>query len=247
MKYITTLAAAAVLTACGGGGSDDTATTTPTTPVPVVATAEGFWSGTASTGPRVQLVVLENGETWGFYTVQGALAGALYGNTSSSGTSVSGSGLDFYGGSVNPGSYSGTFSAKNSINLALGSGTSRSTFSGTYSAAYDQPASLANLAGTFAGYGLTGRTNAQTISVTIGSNGSISAGNNSCSASGTATPRASGKNIFDIRMTFVGNFCALGNGVVTNGIAYYDTGTKQIVVLALNGSKTDGFIYAGVR
>ncbi len=124
MKYIATLAAAAVLTACGGGGSDDTSTTTPTTPIPVVATAEGFWSGNASTGPQVQLAILENGETWGFYTVQGALVGALYGNTTSSGTTVTGSGLDFYGGSANPGSYSGTFLAKNSIDLALVSGTS---------------------------------------------------------------------------------------------------------------------------
>ena len=244
MKRLTVLAAAAVVTACGGGGSDGTSTTTPT---PIAVTAEGFWSGTASTGPQVQLAILENGETWGFYTVQGALAGALYGNTTSSGTSVSESGLDFYGGAVSLGNYSGTFSAKNSINLALSSGASRSTFSGRYSAAYDQPASLANLAGTFAGFGLTGKTNAQSVAVTISSTGGISAGNNSCSASGTATPRASGKNIFNIRMTFTGNSCALGNGTVTNGIAYYDTGTKEVVVLALNALKTDGFIYAGVR
>ena len=239
MKRLTALAAAAVLTACGGGGSDGTSTTTPT---PVAATAEGFWSGTASTGPQVQLAILENGETWGFYTVQGSLAGALYGNTTSNGTSVSGSGLDFYGGTVKAGNYSGSFSAKNTINLTLASGTSTSTFAGKYSTAYDQPASLANLAGTFAGYGLTGKTSTQAISVTISSSGNISAGNSSCSASGTATPRASGKNIFDIKMTFAGNLCALGNGAVTNGIAYYDTSTKQVVVLALNASKTDGFI-----
>lgn len=244
MKRFTALAAAAVLTACGGGGSDGTSTTTPT---PVAVTAEGFWSGNASTGPQVQLAILENGETWGFYTVQGALAGALYGNTTSNGTTVSGSGLDFYGGTINPGSYSGTFSAKNSINLSLSSGTSRATFAGKYSTAYDQPALLTNLAGTYTGYGLTGKTSSQAVTVTIGSNGGISAGNTSCSASGTATPRASGKNIFDIKMTFTGTSCALGNGAVTNGMAYYDTSTKQVVVLALNSSKTDGFIYAGVR
>ena len=106
---------------------------------------------------------------------------------------------------------------------------------------------MANLADTYTGYGLTGKISAQAIPVTIGSSGSISAGNSSCSASGTATPRASGKNIFDIKMTFAGNFCALGNGAVTNGIAYYDISTKQVAVLALNSSKTDGFIYAGVR
>jgi hypothetical protein len=212
MKRLTALAAAAALTACGGGGSDETSTTTP---APVALTAEGFWTGTASTGPQVQLVILENGESWGFYTSQGSLIGALYGNTNSSGTSVSGSGLDFYNGTANAGTYSGIFSAKNTLNLSLRSGTSTSTstFAGKYSAAYDQPALLSNLAGTYAGYALT----------------------------------ASGKNIFDIRLTYTGSFCALGNGTVTNGIAYFDTSTKQVAVLALNASKTDGFVYAGVR
>jgi hypothetical protein len=246
MKRFAALAAAAVLTACGGGGSDDTSTTTPAS---AALTAEGFWTGSASTGPQVQLAILENGETWGFYTSQGSLLGALYGNTTSSGTSVSGSGLDFYNGTANAGTYSGIFSAKNTLNLSLRSGTSTSTstFAGKYSAAYDQPALLSNLAGTYAGYALTGKTNAQAVPVTISSNGSISAGNTSCAGTGTATPRASGKNIFDIRLTFTGSFCALGNGTVTNGIAYFDTSTKQVAVLALNASKTDGFVYAGVR
>jgi hypothetical protein len=106
---------------------------------------------------------------------------------------------------------------------------------------------LSNLAGTYAGYALTGKTNAQAVAVTISSNGSISAGNTSCAGAGTATPRASGKNIFDIRLTFTGSFCALGNGTVTNGIAYFDTSTKQVAVLALNASKADGFVYAGAR
>jgi hypothetical protein len=244
MKRLTALAAAAVLTACGGGGSDGTSTTTPT---PVAVTAEGFWSGTASTGPQVQLAILENGETWGFYTSKGSLLGAIYGNTNSSGTSVSGSGFDFYNSTVQPGTYTGSFSPKSTLNLALTSGTSSSTFAGKYSAAYDQPALLANLAGTYSGYGISGKTAASFIPVTISSTGNITAGNSSCSVSGAATPRASGKNIFNIRVTVAGNFCALSNGSVINGIAYYDTNSREVVIMALNSSKTDGFIYAGVR
>ena len=41
-------------------GGDDIST-------PSAGTAEGFWSGLASNGSNLALVVLENGETWGLY------------------------------------------------------------------------------------------------------------------------------------------------------------------------------------
>ena len=243
MKKLIALVVAAGLAACGGGGSDNSAVTTVVTPV-VTNTAEGFWTTTSSTGMKIQLAILETGETWGFYTSQGILAGALYGNTTTNGTSLSGQGLDFYNGIVEAGTYVGTFSPKSTINVTT---TGGGKLTGTYSTAYEQPATLANLAGTYSGYGVTGKTTAQSIPVTISTTGSITAGNVSCSISGTASPRASGKNIFDIRVTFAGSLCAMGNGTVTNGIAYYDTSSRQVLVLALNSAKSDGFVYSGNR
>jgi len=35
----------------------------------------------------------------------------------------------------------------------------------------------------------------------------------------------------------------LGNGAVTTGVGYYDVVNKQLLVMALNAAKTDGFIY----
>lgn len=244
MKKFAAMGLTAVLTACGGGG--DSAPTAAPTPVPAV-TAEGFWEGSASTGVTVALAVLENGETWGVYTSGGSIVGALYGNTSSSGTTLSGSGKDFNipSRTVASGTYTGTFAAKNSINVTTSSG---STFSGAYKAAYDQPTSLTAVAGTFLGAGVSGGSSVQPISVTVSSSGAITVpSSQGCSAAGTATPRPSGKNILDVTVTFTGSTCALGNGVSTTGIAYYDATNGRMLVMAMNAAKSDGFIYIGQK
>jgi hypothetical protein len=242
MKKFAVLGLIAVLTACGGGGGD----ASPSAPAPTV-TAEGFWEGPASTGVSVALAVLENGETWGVYTSNGSIVGALYGNTTSSGTSLSGSGKDFNipSRTVGSGTYSGTFVAKSSINVTTSAG---STFSGTYKTAYDQPASLAAITGTFSGVGVSGTSPVQSVSVTISSSGALTVPSTlGCSAAGTATPRPSGKNILDVTVTFTGTSCALGNGASTTGTAYYDATTRRVLVMAMNAAKSDGFIYVGQK
>lgn len=241
MKKLVAIGLSAVLAACGGGGGDSAPAPAPT------ATAEGFWEGSASTGVSVALAVLENGETWGVYTSGGSIVGALYGNTTSSGTTLSGSGKDFNIPSRTVGSatYSGTFVAKSSINVTT---SARATFSGGYKTAYDQPASLAAITGTFSGVGVSGTSPVQPVSVTISPSGTITVpGTMGCSAAGTATPRPSGKNILDVTVTFTGTSCALGNGASTTGIAYYDATTRRVLVMAMNAAKSDGFIYTGQK
>lgn len=245
MKRLTALAAALVLSACGGGGGD--AVTTPTT---TTASAEGFWSGTTSNGTEVSLAILENGETWGLYGNASALTGAVYGMTSTSGTTLSGSGtgFNFVTGTSETGTFTGSVSTKATINFSASDGTQ---FNGTYDASYDQPASLANLAGSYTGWAVTGTTAAQTTTVVVDVNGNISSsfvsGSLSCTTSGTATPRASGKNIFNLQLTFTGNFCALGNGTVVTGIAAYDSVNRGLVAMGLNSAKSDGLIFLGTR
>lgn len=245
MKQFAALGLTVLLAACGGGGGDDDG---PAVQTPPAATAEGFWGGTSSTGVSVALAVLESGETFGVYTTpSGSIVGALYGNTSSSGTSLTGSGKDFNipSRTVGTGSYSGTFTAKSRVNVTLSNG---SNFSGSYDPAYDQPASLAALAGTFSGIGVSGTSPAQSTSVTISPAGAITVpASLGCSASGAATPRPSGKNIFNVTVTFSGSTCALGNGATTTGVVYYDTATRRVLVMAMNGAKSDGFIYLGQK
>ncbi len=250
MKSLLSLGLTLTLVACGGGGGgggSDVAAVPPPTPVPVTLSTEGFWEGNASTGPLVSLAILENGETWGVYSSGGVIVGALYGNTTSNSTNLTGSGRDFNVTSrrVGAGSYAGTFSNKGTINVTTSSG---STFSGTYKPAYEQPASLTTISGSFNGSGLSGTSPVQATAVNISSLGVVTVPSTlGCSASGNAAPRPSGKNILDVTITFAGSNCALGNGTVTKGIAYYDTATRRILVMALNPAKSDGFVYLGQK
>lgn len=245
MKRLIALAATAVLTACGGGGSDAVVT-----PVPAAASAEGFWNGTITGGYGASVAILENGETWGIYTSGNSLVGAVHAQTTSNNLVLTGSGssFNFLSRQSGSGTYSGSFVPKNSINFTTNDGTK---FTGSYGTTYEQPASLADLAGTYSGFSVTATTGAQSIPVTISAGGTISgsvvSGNLSCSASGTATPRASGKNIFNVQLSFSGNFCALGNGATTAGVAYYDAVNREIGVMTLNSAKTDGLVYIGKR
>jgi hypothetical protein len=143
---------------------------------------------------------------WGVYTSGDTIVGALFGNTTSSATALTGSGLDFNisARTVTPGTYSGTFSDNSSIQVTTQ--PSGVTFSGRYDAAYDVPASLATLAGTFVGLGVSGGSPVQPITATITADGAIAVpASLGCSASGTATPRPTGKNIFNVSVTFVGS------------------------------------------
>lgn len=239
LKTLTALSLVAALTACGGGGGGDAP------PTPTTATAEGFWTGSTSNGLKAYVAVLENGETWGFSTTNAnALAGAFYGNSTASGSTLSGTGLDFYNGAANATNYSGTFAPKSTLTVTMGNGV---RFNGSYSTDYDKPASLDTLAGTYNGYGMTAKSAATYTPVSISGNGTITAGNSYCTMTGTATPRASGKNVFDLQVTFTGSACALPSGTSVNGMAYYDTAARGMVAMGLNSSKTDGFIFAGAK
>lgn len=238
-KIIPVLSLTLLLCACGGGGGDSA-------PAPVAApTAEGIWQGTTTSGPAVNLAILDNGETWGYYASGNVLVGALYGTTVSSGTDLSGSGRDFSIASrtTSSGTYKGTFSAKNAISVTTSGGVS---FTGKYNADYDKAATLSSIAGTFTGVGVTGTTASQSLKVNIAATGVITVpATLACAASGTASVRPGGKNIFDLALTFTGSSCALGNGAVTKGIAFYDAPNRQLLAMAMNTGKTDGFIFAG--
>jgi len=225
---------------CSNGATDYPTCTPPRT------TAEGFWVGTSSTGYRVNLAVLENGDTWGVYSSGGYIYGALHGTTYSGGTTLSGSGSDFYipYRTVTPGTYSGTFSAKGSLSVRTSSG---STFSGSYDTSYDQAASLATLSGTFSGSGVTGLSSPQSLTVGISGQGTVSASSGGCVVSGTATPRASGKNVFNVVLYFVGVTCYLGNGSSASGVGYYDTAAHALLVMGMKSDNSDGFIFIGTK
>lgn len=252
MKSLTARACAlaaltlcAALTACGGGGGGGSATT-PTTPAAPTPTAEGFWTGTTSTGWLVDLAVLENGETWGLYYVGNVIYGALNGTTTWTASTISGSGSDFYfpTRTVSAGTYTGTYTSKASLRFTTNAGASGTA---AYSTLYDTPASLSALAGTYSGSGLTATSPVTPQSITISASGAISGGITGCAVSGLAVPRGSGKGVFNLNVTLAGSLCAAGPNTSLTGIAVYDPSARKLTAMGLTSSKLDGFFFLGTK
>jgi len=246
------LAVAAAVSACGGGNGA-------ASPVPTVERPEGVYGGTltGSTSPDFLMLVLENGELWSLYGTAAApgfiVGGLVQGSLSVSGTSFNAADMRDYG--VLPAT-AGT--AAGSFNKAAGTITGNSviggapvSFSGGPIAGslynYDTPASLASVSGPWTLSSLDG----DTIFLNVGMGGAITATTASgCTFSGSAAPRASGKNVFDVSITFGPAPCLLA-GQSASGIAltYPITGgtQTQLLVALQNATRMAGNAAVGVR
>lgn len=255
---VPTVVASALLVACGGGsGEDDGYSRTIDSrwggvqtgggeaPAQQVNTAEGFWTGPVSSGFNLSLAVLENGEAWGVYASGNTIHGALQGRADGEGTALTGTGTDynFLNDSATVVTVAGTVNQKASIEARSSTGA---TMSLKYSAAYDQPASLEKLAGQYAISGRTFDGGFAANQLTIDSSGAFVLLDGGCTATGSLAPRSSGKNIFNLNVSFAGT-CLIAGSVA--GVAYLETASTPIsfVALALNADKSDGMIVVGSK
>ena len=231
-----------VLCGCGGGGGDSSSP----------SSAEGLWIGSASTGRTVSGLVLDDQSYWVLYSQVGnpaVIAGAFQGNgTSSNGTFTSSNGLDFNleGFGIQPASVSASYATKQNFNgTATYPGPIVVSFTSTYSSDYDLTPSLSAIAGTYTGTAATSA-GSEGATVTISALGivtGLSVGG--CSFSGSASTRSRG-NVFNVSITFGGGVCVNGTSTVT-GVAYFEAPLKLIRSAALNGARSDGFIYVGTK
>jgi hypothetical protein len=232
---ILSAALTSILSACGGGGSSVSN-----------ESAEGLWSGTASTGYQVSAMVLENNEVWGIYTANSSIYGALYGTAAVSGNTLTITGYDFNFATnqLASGSYSGTVSSKSSMSL---SSANNGTVTLAYDATYDTAASQASATGTWGYQGRSGGYYLTPDTVTIDSSGAFTISQTSCTSTGTVTPRSSGKNAFSVSITSVGAGCAVP-GEVT-GLGHIDTAKtpNTLLIFALKADKTDGIMVVGAK
>jgi hypothetical protein len=83
----------------------------------------------------------------------------------------------------------------------------------------------------------------------VASNGAFPASSGGCSYTGTVAPRASGKNVFSVSMTFGAAPCALAGQTATGmAVAYpLSNGQTQLVVAAVDASRSYGAAAFGTR
>ncbi len=214
-----------------------------------VATAEGMWVGNSSTGANVVGFVLNTGVFYFLYstpytTITG---GVIQGNASVAGSSFTSSNardFSFVGQGVYPSTISGSFVPQSSLTGVASSQLGTATFALAYQAQYEQPASLANAAGIYAGTGSTSLGNQQ-VTFNLGSSGTIVGSAPGCSFTGVASPHGS-VNVFDVSIKFGGGACLFGTATLT-GIGFYDATLKRMYAVAPSAGRTDGFLFIGTR
>jgi hypothetical protein len=250
LSYCAAAVASALVIGCGGGGSSDSGSITPAP----VAKAEGAYEGTMSSGYAFNALVLENDEFWALYGQQSGgtlyVYGLLQGNGSSNGTHFAGPVRDFfYNGAVVAGNLAATYVPRTTLNGSATEGTQTVTFSGsaisTANFNYDQPASLAAVAGSWTG----GTLNGSVGTVNISSTGVIAGSTSGCTFTGNLSPRASGKNVFNATIT-MGPAPCTAPGVTGTGIALNyrtNSGKSQLLVAGIDSTKSVGTAFLAQR
>lgn len=247
------LAAAALLSACGGGGS-----AAATSPVVVAATsAQGVYEGTTSSGFAINTLVLEDDQYWTIYGTQSgatlSLNGLVQGTGKSNNGSFSSTDLkDFFlTGEVNSGSLSATYVPGVSFSGTSSTSTGTQALSFTTKAMsstlynYNTAPVLADITGAWTMNELSGAL----VNLNIAANGAFTGTSSGCSFSGTVTPRASGKNVFNVAINFGAAPCRLPNQAASGVAVDYllSTGKRQLLLAGVNGPRTAGTVVFGSR
>jgi hypothetical protein len=247
------VAATFALTACGGGGDSPPAPTP--VPIPTVPAPEGVHIGTASTGYELNILNLENGSVWGIYgrTINGVLlvSGLIQANgTYNNGSFAASDGRDyFWDGTVTAGTVSASYNAAGAFNGSVTYAGGAATFTTNLSNQnydYNRAANLAELAGTWTGSTVNGAGS----TIAISASGGVAGSSSGCAILGTAVPRPSGKNVFNITVTFANSPACSDPGTTATGIAItypLANGTRQILVGIQNASRSKGTAFMAIR
>jgi hypothetical protein len=242
MKKLLAFTLLIILVGCGGGSTNSNSNSPSSTP----GQAQAVYFGTASNGDAFETIILPNDEYYALYGPTSgnefSISGMLTGQGSSNNGNYTANVTDFYGSSATvTGSVSATYTVGASINGTLtATGSPAVTFNGTVMPSsqfnYKTAAKLSDIVGTWAGGLLDGTL----ATVTINSNGAFSGSDSSgCSFSGTITPDNSGKNFFDISLTYGASPCLLPNQSASGMAVDYllsDGVTRQLLAAVASGT-----------
>ena len=227
-----------------------TSTPPPPPPGPTRSSAEGLWIGQTGTSRDLWGVILNDGQYYVLYGPQGGantIAGIVVGTGSSSNglfTSSFGRDFNFETGAILTGSVSAQYTPMSTLAGTVTGSAGSTTFSASYSALYDQPFNLTQVAGTYAGSVILAA-GLQSATFTLAANGQITGSGQGCNFYGTATPRGS-VGVANLSVTFGGGLCYFGTATLV-GIATYEPSSGNLYVVIHNAGKTDGALFVGKR
>lgn len=248
------LAGMVMLTACGGSSSDAG------TAASASFSAEGVYGGMLGSSNTLslslQMLVLETGELWALYgqdaSGQLLVSGFIQGGTSTTATGMRSTDLrDF------------ATAPPAVLNLSASVGTAAGTLAGTLATStgsaslsvgpiagslyrYDAPALPTAVQGDWTLTTLQGEVH----TVTVAADGSLTAsGLQGCNFTGRVLPRASGKNVYDVTLTFGPAPCVLANQPATGIALTYPlaNGSNQLLVAVHDAGRTVGTAAFGAR
>lgn len=253
VKVISLCALSAMFAGCGGGGGSSGGAAT--VPAAVVGAAQGIYIGTTSDGREIDTIVLENDQ---FYTMYGHTVGNAFqvsgfvqgDGKSNNGVFTSANAVDSTSGNTRlAATVNATYVAGVNLNGSLvESGGTVSFTSAPIAAAvinYNSAASLADIGGKWELTTLRGFPASFTISATGGLTGTSSG----CAISGSLTPRASGKNVFDVSIDFGPSPCLIPSQSIKGmAISYVATnGKRQLIVAGIDTARVNTAAFFGVR
>lgn len=248
-SFLTSLFSVLLVAGCGGGGDSGTSTG---------PSAEGVYGGTltGSTSSAFQLLVLENGDFWSMYGTSTPttffVAGFVQGTgTSNNGSFTSSNAKDFGFSPALAGTISATYNATTpSISGTVSATGGTVTFNGGAIAGslynYNTAAMVSTISGAWSLTELDG----SSLALTVATNGAFTArSSDGCNFSGTVTPRSSGKNVFNVALTFGAAPCGLPGQAATGiAVAYpLSSGRTQLIVAAVDGTRNFGAAAFGTR
>jgi len=230
-----------LLAGCGGGGGNGGAEAPP----PVVAVTgnpvEGYWSGQTADAFGADILILEDGSTWGVYTDTVSVVGAVRGTSGADQGRFSASLIEysFINNLAPEFAFNGTVRPRTSIDATSTSGRGLAL---TYRSSYDQATSQQVIAGRY-------QFDGNTI-FSIDTAGTVTWGlSTDCVLTGSARPRPTGKNIFNLALTYVGAGCSHGDGTTVTGVAHVDVASTpaRLIALGLREDRVVGLVSRAAR
>lgn len=207
------------------------------------AGAKGLWQATTAGGRTVTIAVLDDATYYAAYFSPGGttLDGGLYGVSASADgrfASLRGRNVPFRNGFAGGSpTISGTYAARTSLDLVIGSGATAETVAAKYDSSYDAPSNLAALAGTYKGFS----GHAQdwfTATSTIDANGNLTS-RGGCDHRARLTSRGTA-GVFDLSLV---NGCSLPGAPAQGGILLFDAAKGTIA--AMSPLNDDDIVFIG--